>query len=51
MNFAHVFNVPQLANALALASLLTILDSWLALIFGLRDGMNFGHGALFMLGA
>lgn len=41
----------QLANALALASLLTILASGLALIFGLRDVMNFGHGALYMLGA
>ena len=41
----------QLANALALASLLTILASGLALIFGLRDVMNFAHGALYMLGA
>jgi branched-chain amino acid transport system permease protein len=51
MDFSQVFNVAQLANALALASLLTILASGLALIFGLRDVMNFGHGALFMLGA
>jgi branched-chain amino acid transport system permease protein len=51
MDFAQIFNVAQLANALALASLLTILASGLALIFGLRDVMNFGHGALFMLGA
>jgi branched-chain amino acid transport system permease protein len=51
MDFSHIFNIAQLANALALASLLTILASGLALIFGLRDVMNFGHGALFMLGA
>ena len=51
MDFSQIFNVAQLANALALASLLTILASGLALIFGLRDVMNFGHGALFMLGA
>src|ERR1700712_1272986 len=41
----------QLANALALASLLTLLATGLALIFGLRDVMNFAHGALFMVGA
>ncbi|MBN8756647.1 MULTISPECIES: branched-chain amino acid ABC transporter permease [unclassified Variovorax] len=51
MDFSQAFNIAQLANALALASLLTILASGLALIFGLRDVMNFGHGALFMLGA
>lgn len=51
MDLSQFFNVAQLANALALASLLTILASGLALIFGLRDVMNFGHGALFMLGA
>src|SRR5271168_4892705 len=51
MAFLHAFSVAQLANALALASLLTILASGLALIFGLRDVMNFAHGALFMLGA
>lgn len=51
MDLSSIFNVAQLANALALASLLTILASGLALIFGLRDVMNFGHGALFMLGA
>ncbi|HMC14965.1 MAG TPA: branched-chain amino acid ABC transporter permease [Albitalea sp.] len=51
MDLSQIFNVAQLANALALASLLTILASGLALIFGLRDVMNFGHGALFMLGA
>lgn len=51
MDFAQLFSVAQLANALALASLLTILASGLALIFGLRDVMNFAHGALYMLGA
>ena len=51
MDLTQLFNIVQLANALALASLLTILASGLALIFGLRDVMNFGHGALYMLGA
>ena len=51
MAFLHAFSAAQFANALALASLLTILSSGLALIFGLRDVMNFAHGALFMLGA
>ncbi|HRH85259.1 MAG TPA: branched-chain amino acid ABC transporter permease [Rubrivivax sp.] len=51
MDFSHLVNVAQFANALALASLLTILASGLALIFGLRDVMNFGHGAFYMLGA
>jgi len=51
MDFLQVVGVAQLANALALASLLTILASGLALIFGLRDVMNFAHGALYMLGA
>jgi branched-chain amino acid transport system permease protein len=51
MDFMQVIGVAQLANALALASLLTILASGLALIFGLRDVMNFAHGALYMLGA
>lgn len=41
----------QVANALALASLLTMLSSGLALIYGLRDVTNFGHGALYMVGA
>jgi branched-chain amino acid transport system permease protein len=48
---AQVFSVAQLANALALASLLTLLATGLALVFGLRDVMNFAHGAMFMLGA
>ncbi len=40
-----------IANSLALASLLILLSSGLALIYGLRDVINFGHGALYMLGA
>lgn len=51
MDLSQLFTVSQIANALALASLLTILASGLALIFGLRDVMNFAHGALYMLGA
>jgi len=51
VDLSQIFSVAQLANALALASLLTILASGLALIFGLRDVMNFGHGAFYMLGA
>ena len=51
MDLLQNFSVIQLANALALSSLLTILASGLALIFGLRDVMNFAHGALYMLGA
>src|SRR5580658_1524727 len=39
------------ANSMALASLLILLSSGLALIYGLRDVINFGHGALYMLGA
>ncbi len=51
MDFSQILSVTQLANALALAALLTILSSGLALIFGLRDVMNFAHGSLYMLGA
>ena len=40
-----------IANSLALASLLIMLASGLALIYGLRDVINFGHGAVYMLGA
>ena len=40
-----------IANSLALASLLIMLSSGLALIYGLRHVINFGHGALYMLGA
>ncbi len=38
-----------IANSLALASLLIMLASGLALIYGLRDVINFGHGAIYML--
>src|SRR5882757_8111337 len=44
-------NVAQLMNALAYGALLTMLSSGLALIYGLRDVMNFAHGAFYMLGA
>jgi branched-chain amino acid transport system permease protein len=50
VDFSQLLSLPQLANALALAALLTILSSGLALIFGLRYVMNFSHGALYMLG-
>ena len=40
-----------IANSLALASLLIMLSSGLALIYGLRGVINFGHGAIYMLGA
>jgi branched-chain amino acid transport system permease protein len=40
-----------IANSLALASLLIMMSSGLALIYGLRNVINFGHGALYMLGA
>ena len=51
MDLSQLFSIVQVANALALASLLVILASGLALIFGLRDVMNFAHGAFYMLGA
>ncbi len=51
MALGEIFSIAQLANALALASLLTLLATGLALVFGLRDVMNFAHGAMFMLGA
>ncbi len=51
MAIVHAFSLIQLANAMALASLLTLLATGLALVFGLRDVMNFAHGAMFMLGA
>src|SRR5260221_13165842 len=40
-----------IANSLALASLVILLASGVALIYGLRDVINFGHGAIYMLGA
>lgn len=44
-------NATQLLNGLALGALLTLLASGLALIYGLRHVMNFGHGANYMLAA
>jgi branched-chain amino acid transport system permease protein len=38
-------------NGLALAAILFLLASGLTLIFGLMDVLNFGHGALFLLGS
>jgi branched-chain amino acid transport system permease protein len=43
--------VTLMLNSVALAALLIMLASGLALIYGLRDVMNFGHGAIYMLGA
>jgi branched-chain amino acid transport system permease protein len=43
--------VTLILNSIALAALLIMLASGLALIYGLRDVMNFGHGAIYMLGA
>lgn len=40
-----------LLNAATTSALLVMLASGLALIFGLRNIMNFAHGALYMLGA
>jgi branched-chain amino acid transport system permease protein len=37
MAIVHAFSLIQLANAMALASLLTLLATGLALVFGLRD--------------
>ena len=45
MNFAQVL------NGIALGSLLMILSSGLAMIYGLRGVTNFAHGALYMAGA
>lgn len=45
MNFA------QLLNGVAFGSLLMILSSGLAMIYGLRGVTNFAHGALYMAGA
>jgi branched-chain amino acid transport system permease protein len=43
--------IPPLLNGLAFGMLLLVLASGLALIFGLRNVVNFAHGALYMLGA
>ncbi len=41
----------QLLNGVALGSLLMVLSSGLAMIYGLRGVANFAHGALYMGGA
>lgn len=41
----------QLLNGIALGSLLMVLSSGLAMIYGLRGVTNFAHGALYMAGA
>lgn len=41
----------SLFNGLVYGSLLIIMSSGLALIYGLRRVVNFAHGALYMLGA
>jgi len=44
-------NFAQLLNGVAFGSLLMILSSGLAMIYGLRGVTNFAHGALYMAGA
>ncbi|KRF21129.1 ABC transporter permease [Nocardioides sp. Soil797] len=44
-------NAAQVLNGLALGSLLMVLSSGLAMIYGLRGVANFAHGALYMSGA
>jgi branched-chain amino acid transport system permease protein len=44
-------NAAQLLNGVALGSLLMVLSSGLAMIYGLRGVTNFAHGALYMSGA
>ncbi|WP_182378249.1 branched-chain amino acid ABC transporter permease [Nocardioides sp. WS12] len=44
-------NAAQLLNGVALGSLLMVLSSGLAMIYGLRGVANFAHGALYMAGA
>lgn len=44
-------NSAQLLNGVALGSLLMVLSSGLAMIYGLRGVANFAHGALYMSGA
>lgn len=44
-------NAVQLLNGVALGSLLMVLSSGLAMIYGLRGVANFAHGALYMSGA
>jgi branched-chain amino acid transport system permease protein len=51
MNVNMVPSPALVLNSLALASLLTMLSGGLALIYGLRGVLNFGHGVLYTLGA
>lgn len=44
-------NLAQVLNGVALGSLLMVLSSGLAMIYGLRGVTNFAHGALYMSGA
>lgn len=44
-------NLGQVLNGIALGSLLMVLSSGLAMIYGLRGVTNFAHGALYMSGA
>lgn len=44
-------DLAQLLNGVALGSLLMVLSSGLAMIYGLRGIANFAHGALYMSGA
>jgi len=44
-------NMAQLLNGVALGSLLMVLSSGLAMIYGLRGVTNFAHGGLYMAGA
>lgn len=44
-------DLTQLLNGIALGSLLMVLSSGLAMIYGLRGVTNFAHGALYMAGA
>jgi len=43
-------NAAQLLNGVAFGSLLMVLSSGLAMIYGLRGVTNFAHGALYMAG-
>lgn len=43
--------ISALLNGLAFGSLLMVLASGLAMMYGLRGVMNFAHGALYMFGA
>ena len=41
----------EVLNGVAFGSLLMVLSSGLAMIYGLRGVTNFAHGALYMIGA